>query len=179
MDHPFRDDGAVAREELLSLEQEHRGLAARIEGLRQKLHRDPGARRERAISVGCGAIVAAAGLITIAWCALFLHASWRRPKDEAALVATQRIAAATELLFATSCSSGCPRCPSVDDLIASRVLDRRLKDDPWGRPHRIVCSSDETLWVYSLGRDGVAHTADDIASDMPESNLETLEELAK
>jgi hypothetical protein len=51
--------------------------------------------------------------------------------------------------------------------------------DPWGRPYQIVCESGDTVWAYSFGEDGIAHTADDVASDMPESNLETLQELPR
>lgn len=144
------------------------------------MHRHPTSQLERAAKIGCGSVAASVSVLVIASalaCALEFR-SWNAAKNHAALLGAKHIAQATELFLAT-CSSDCPPCPSVDDLAASRTLDRRKRDDPWGQPYQVVCTGDDDVWVYSFGRDRVAHTADDIASDMPESNLETLDELSR
>jgi len=36
--------------------------------------------------------------------------------------------------------------------------------DPWGRPYEIECAPGDRLYAWSIGLDGVAHTADDVSS---------------
>jgi hypothetical protein len=183
---PFRDGLAAAREQLLSLEQQRRALQARIAGLKERVQRArPKPRLLEAIgmAIQLTVLLACAGFIVVGIVGgtygIARRSTWPIIVREAALEETKRIAKEAKLSFAQSASMGFRPCPSIMDLITEARLDPRKAEDPWGRRYRIVCASDETVWVYSAGEDGVAHTADDIANDMPRSNLETLEELSR
>jgi len=54
-------------------------------------------------------------------------------------------------------------CPSVSQLIADRVIERKsASDDPWGGRYHIMCRDNE-VQVRSAGGDGRLRTDDDIS----------------
>lgn len=56
-------------------------------------------------------------------------------------------------------------CPSVDELVDARILNRQARtNDPWGNDYRIECF-DEEIIVSSAGRDGVFDTDDDVPAE--------------
>jgi hypothetical protein len=167
---PFRDQAAATREELLSLEQQRRDLDARIDALRGRQRKDPGHRTSLII----GAILALLSLGL--WLLLASLCRFGFNRNSASLTRAEVVAVSAELYLLDRNETS--PCPDVAALVASKKLEPKKSEDAWGRPYRIACSS-EGVWAYSVGKDGIAHTADDIASDMPESNLETLKELSK
>ncbi len=55
-----------------------------------------------------------------------------------------------------------PTCPSLDDLLQDRFLDRSTSQvDPWNRPYLITCTGPDVT-VTSAGPDGVMGTGDDV-----------------
>lgn len=64
-------------------------------------------------------------------------------------------------------------CPSIDDLVAARKLDRLKTDDPWGSGYKIVCEG-ENIHVISPGRDRKHGTPDDIHEGMKSAELEAI-----
>ncbi len=174
------------REQLLSLEQQRRELEARMTAVKQRVRQDrPKTNWAQAVSNACYvvALLCLGGLFVTVVVAGVLNEGTKYPAAiilrEAALGEAQRLAKAARLSVAGSEPRDERRCPSASSLIMARRIAPLKADDPWGRPYRVVCSGDGEPWVYSLGEDGIAHTADDIASGMPRSNFEALEELAR
>ena len=54
-------------------------------------------------------------------------------------------------------------CPSVADLVASRVIEGSRSTDPWGNAFVVTCEGD-AIRVASAGPDGTAGTPDDIST---------------
>ncbi len=69
------------------------------------------------------------------------------------------IRTAVQLFLAENSS----KCPSVEDLLAERYLDKGKKSkDPWERDFIINCPSGEDPEVLSVGKDGQEGTEDDV-----------------
>ena len=93
-------------------------------------------------------------------------------KIENAKVKAGAVQMAAELQLTVA---GSDRCPTVKDLVDSKKLDPKVKDDPWGNPYRVVC--DDEVHVVSNGRDGVADSPDDVRDDASESELRRIGDL--
>jgi len=65
--------------------------------------------------------------------------------------------------FQTDNGGDCPK--SLDDLVTGKYLSKRPVD-PWGQPYRFECT--EALRAWSMGRDGVDGTSDDVRGWVPE-----------
>jgi general secretion pathway protein G len=64
-------------------------------------------------------------------------------------------------------------CPTMQDLIASKTLDAKKIDDPWGTPFKLTCVDGE-IRVISFGNDKKENTPDDVRDDMKPSELEKI-----
>jgi hypothetical protein len=174
----YRDHVEAARAELLALRHERRVIDTQIASLENAV--GSGSRRSRRALVRSFAIgVPAAVLVACAWLSLSRGFLCRIPKYHVAWRGAEAVQQAGEIWVGTRTCEGDPPCPRVDDLVQSKSLDPKKAIDPWGRPYRLACEEgSDRIWAYSLGKDGLAHTADDIASDMPSENLDAVAELS-
>lgn len=67
-------------------------------------------------------------------------------------------------------------CPSVQDLVAAKLLEAGKTTDPWGKPYKLVCGDDD-LRVLSSGKDGKEGTPDDVADNLPDKEIEKIAEM--
>jgi general secretion pathway protein G len=67
-------------------------------------------------------------------------------------------------------------CPTIQDLVASKSIDAKKTDDPWGSPYKIVCIDGE-IRVTSPGNDRKDNTPDDVRDDMKPSEVEKIANL--
>lgn len=67
-------------------------------------------------------------------------------------------------------------CPTIQDLVAAKKLDRNKTDDPWGTPFKVTCPEGEVR-VTSAGKDKKEGTPDDVRDDMKPSELEKVADL--
>ena len=51
---------------------------------------------------------------------------------------------------------GATNCPTVDDLVNSRKLEKGKTNDSWGTPFKIECKEGDEIRVISAGKPGVA-----------------------
>ena len=93
-------------------------------------------------------------------------------KIENAKVGAEVVKMAAELQLATDGD----KCPSLKELIDGKKLDPNRTNDPWGNPYRVACEDGDPHGL-SVGRDGVAGTADDIRDDATESDLKRIGDL--
>jgi general secretion pathway protein G len=71
---------------------------------------------------------------------------------------------------------GTSDCPSIQDLVASKKLDRQKTEDPWGTTYKVDCSEGE-IRVFSAGNDKKFGTPDDIRDDFKDTDLKRLKNL--
>ena len=175
----YRDQVEAARGELQALRSERQVIDAPIASLEITAGSVRRASR-RALVPSLAIGVPAAVLMACAWLSLSRGFICRLPKYHVAWLGAEAVQQAGELWIGTTGCEGDPPCPRVDDLVESKTLDPKKAVDPWGRPYRLACEEGAgRIWAYSLGKDGLAHTADDIASDMPRENLQAVAELSE
>ena len=90
-----------------------------------------------------------------------------------AVIGADVIRHAAELFRHTEEMSG---CPTLNDLVAAKKLDRMKTDDPWGRPYQLVCVGQE-FRVLSAGKDGRFDSADDVANDFRLRDVQRVQSL--
>lgn len=172
----YRDHAEAARGELLALRRERQVIDAQI----ASIEREIGSKREtRGLVARCVAVgVPAAILVACGWWSSSRGFICRIPRYHVAWRGAEAVQQAGELWINTA--SDAPPCPSVEHLVQAKMLDPNKANDPWGRPYRLACEEgSDRVWAYSLGSDGLAHTADDIASDMPRQNLNAVSERSR
>jgi general secretion pathway protein G len=67
---------------------------------------------------------------------------------------------------------GSDGCPTVDDLVNSRKLEKGKTADPWGTPFKIDCKED--LRVISAGKDKKEGTPDDVRDNSTKAELDAI-----
>lgn len=72
--------------------------------------------------------------------------------------------------------SGGDTCPTIQALVAAKLIDGNKTDDPWGQPYKIKCEDGE-IRVYSSGDDRKDGTADDIRDNMRQSELDKISQM--
>lgn len=68
-------------------------------------------------------------------------------------------------------------CPTVDDLVNARKLEKGKTNDPWGTPFKILCKEGDEIRVLSAGKDKKEGTADDISDDFTKADIERVSKL--
>jgi general secretion pathway protein G len=72
---------------------------------------------------------------------------------------------------------GADGCPTVDDLVNARKLEKGKTMDPWGSPYRIDCKENDEIRVTSLGKDKKEGTPDDVRDDFSKADVERVAKL--
>lgn len=72
---------------------------------------------------------------------------------------------------------GADGCPTVDDLVNSRKLEKGKTNDPWGTPFKIQCKEGDEIRVTSAGKDKKEGTADDVSDDFTKADIERVSKL--
>lgn len=131
-------------------------------------------RRQRGVTLVEVLIVVAIMAVIAGGATLLVFPAFKKAKVEAAKVGAEAVRQAAELYLNTDAEGGA--CPLVKDLIASKKLDAKKTDDPWGTPYRITCEGDEVR-VHSNGRDAKENTPDDVRDDFKPSDIKRVAEL--
>jgi general secretion pathway protein G len=63
------------------------------------------------------------------------------------------------------------KCPSVQDLVDAKRLEKGKTDDPWGQPFKVHCG-DGDISVTSSGADRKEGTPDDIKDDFRPADVD-------
>jgi general secretion pathway protein G len=71
---------------------------------------------------------------------------------------------------------GATECPSMQDLIASKKIEAKRADDPWGNAYKVECEGDE-IGVVSPGRDHKLGTPDDVRHDFKDVDVKRVAKL--
>lgn len=68
------------------------------------------------------------------------------------------------------------QCPTIQDLVASKKLDGKKIDDPWGMPFKVVCA-DGDIHAISNGNDRKEGTPDDVRDDFKAADIKRVQGL--
>lgn len=69
---------------------------------------------------------------------------------------------------------GADGCPTVDDLVNAKKLEKGKTMDPWNKPYKIECKEGDEIHVISSGKDGKEGTPDDIRDDLTKAQIEAV-----
>ena len=97
-----------------------------------------------------------------------------KARIDTAVLSAQTIRKAAELHRNIEGAEG---CPTVDDLVNSRKLEKGKTNDPWGSPFKIQCKEADEIRVTSAGKDKKEGTADDVSDDFTKADIERVSKL--
>ena len=92
-------------------------------------------------------------------------------KCKTAKLSAQTVCNAAELYINIDGADG---CPTVDDLINSRKLEKGKTNDPWGTPFKIQCGEGSEIHVTSAGKDKKEGTQDDIKDNSTKAEIKAI-----
>jgi general secretion pathway protein G len=95
-------------------------------------------------------------------------------KIDTAVLSAQTVRKAAELYINIDGADG---CPTVDDLVNSRKLEKGKTNDPWGTPYKITCGEASEIRVSSAGKDKKEGTADDVRDNMTKAEIKAVGKL--
>lgn len=174
----YREDRALLRERVVEAERELSFVKARVaaldEDVRELLTSEPTPTpKRRAVRLVSFVPIMIVCSLAGAW---FVWTRPLFPHHHSRVLEALRGAQAVEQAADIYLSEVAARCPTIEDLVAKHMVDRKRGDDPWGRPYRFSCDEDGAH-AFSTGRDGEPWTADDISARLREVEARRLEEL--
>ena len=95
---------------------------------------------------------------------LLVFPEWKRARVRAAIVGASTIRQAAQNYMNLDAETELARCPSVDDLVATKKIDKGKTADPWGSTYKVACE-DGDVHVSSPGHDRRDNTPDDLRDD--------------
>lgn len=120
-------------------------------------------------------LIVIAIMALIAGSAVFLvFPSLAKARIDTAVLSAQTIRKAAELHKNIDGADG---CPTVDDLVNSRKLEKGKTNDPWGTPFKIECQEGDEIRVISAGKDKKEGTGDDVRDDFTKADIERVAKL--
>lgn len=97
-----------------------------------------------------------------------------RARIDTAVLSAQTVKKAVELYKNIDGADG---CPTVDDLVNARKLEKGKTSDPWGTPYKIECKEADEIRVTSAGKDKKDGTPDDVRDDFTKADSERVSKL--
>jgi general secretion pathway protein G len=120
-------------------------------------------------------LIVLAIMALIAGSAVFLvFPQLAKAKIDTAVLSAQTIRKAAELHINIDGADG---CPTVDDLVNSRKLEKGKTADPWGTNYKIDCKDGSEIRVTSAGKDKKEGTPDDVRDDFTKADIERVAKL--
>jgi general secretion pathway protein G len=146
-------------------------LANKVHGLIEMSRRRRRARGVTLVEV----LIVLAIMALIAGSAVFLvFPELAKAKVSTTVLSAQTIKKAVELYKNIDGADG---CPTVDDLVNARKLEKGKTADPWGTPFKIECKEGDEIRVISAGKDKKDGTQDDIRDDFVKADIERVAKL--
>jgi general secretion pathway protein G len=104
---------------------------------------------------------------------MLVFPEYKKARIKAAVIGASTIKQAAQTYIEIDMVGGADTCPTMQDLVAGRKIDRQKTDDPWGVPYVINCADGE-IHVISAGNDRKIGTPDDVRDDMKPAEVEKL-----
>lgn len=90
----------------------------------------------------------------------------REARVKTAITSAGAVRQAAQLYIEVDKAGSVDTCPTVQELIDSKKLERGKTQDPWDQPFKIICADGE-VHVLSFGADHKEGTPDDVRDDTP------------
>jgi len=120
-------------------------------------------------------LIVLAIMALIAGSAVFLvFPQLAKAKIDTAVLSAQTIKKAAELYINID---GATNCPTVDDLVNAKKLEKGKTQDPWGSPFKIECKEGDEIRVLSAGKDRKEGTPDDVRDDFTKADIQKVANL--
>ena len=114
-------------------------------------------------------LIVLAIMALIAGSAVFLvFPQLAKAKIDTAVLSAGTIKKAAELYINID---GAQNCPTVDDLVNAKKLEKGKTMDPWGSPYKIECKEGDEIRVISAGKDRKEGSADDVRDDFTKADI--------
>lgn len=88
----------------------------------------------------------------------------REARVKTAITSAGAVRQAAQLYIEVDMAGATDKCPTIEDLVAAKKLERGKTEDPWNRAFKILCVDGEVR-VLSVGADGKEGTPDDVRDD--------------
>lgn len=119
-------------------------------------------------------LIVLAIMALIAGSAVFLvFPQLAKAKIDTTVLSAQTIKKAAQLYIEID---GATNCPTVDDLVNAKKLEKGKTQDPWGSPFKIECKEGD-INVLSAGKDRKEGTPDDIRDDFTKADIQKVANL--
>lgn len=142
-------------------------------GVRGLLRRTKGKRKARGVTL-VEVLIVLAIMALIAGSAVFVVIpQLAKARVETAVLSAQTIKKAAELHMNLDGEG----CPTVQDLVNGKKLEKGKTDDPWGTPFKIDCKEANEVVVTSAGKDKKEGTADDIRDDFKKADIKRIADM--
>ncbi len=120
-------------------------------------------------------LIVLAIMALIAGSAVFLvFPQLAKAKIDTAVLSAQTIKKAAELY---NNIDGATNCPTVDDLVNAKKLEKGKTQDPWGTAFKIECKEGDEIRVLSAGKDRKEGTPDDVRDDFTKADIQKVANL--
>jgi len=101
---------------------------------------------------------------------------YKESQVKAAVLSAQEIKKTTQTYIELDLSGNSEKCPTVQELVDAKRLEKGKTDDPWGQPFKIHCDGSD-ISVSSVGRDRKEGTPDDVKDDFKPADVQRVANL--
>ncbi len=120
-------------------------------------------------------LIVLAIMALIAGSAVFLvFPQLAKAKIDTTVLSAQTIKKAAQLYIEID---GATNCPTVDDLVNAKKLEKGKTMDSWGSPFKIECKEGDEIRVLSAGKDRKEGTPDDVRDDFTKADIQKVANL--
>lgn len=142
--------------------------------LAQRIHRLRKLSKRRGVTL-VEVLIVLAIMALIAGSAVFLvFPQLAKAKIDTTVLSAQTIKKAVELYKNIDGADG---CPTVDDLVNAKKLEKGRTNDSWGTPFKIQCKEGDEITVISAGKNKKEGDADDVTSEFTKADIERVAKL--
>ncbi len=150
------------------------GMESRLSSRLARAKQQSKNRRSRGVTL-VEVLIVLAIMALIAGSAVFLvFPELAKARISTAALSAQTIKKAAELHRNIEGADG---CPTVDDLVNARKLEKGKTNDPWGTAFKIECKEGDEIRVTSAGKDKKEGTSDDVRDDFTKADIERVAKL--
>lgn len=105
-----------------------------------------------------------------------LFPEFKKAQIKTAVLSAAEIKKSTQTYIELDLAGNTDKCPTVNDLVEAKKLEKGKTDDPWGQPFKIHCDGGD-ITVTSNGRDRKEGTPDDVKDDFKPADVERVAKL--
>jgi len=103
---------------------------------------------------------------------IFVIPEWKKARVRTAAIGAGQVKQAALIYKEIDLGGDGVSCPTVEELVSARKLEKTRSDDPWGTRYNVTC--DEEIHGVSAGSDRKPSTPDDVRDDIKKPDVERI-----